>query len=147
MSSTPAILCGTMLREVVHCNSIVSWHCGCAAAKAARSILADEAGGIAATAAVLAKLFNPAALSSYQLSGPAVWEQLSGPAVWGQLFGPVVWEQLSGPAVWELLSVPAVWELLSGPAVWELLSGPAVWATPAAWTGCPPPRFPCQECT
>jgi hypothetical protein len=92
-----------MLREVVRCNSIVSRHCGCAAAKAARSILADEAGGIAATAAVLAKLFKPAAFSSYQLSGPAVWEQLSG---------------------------PAVWELLSGPAVWGLLSGPAVWAAP-----------------
>ena len=66
----------------MRCNSIVSRHCGCAAAKAARSILADEAGGIAATAAVLAKLFKPAALSSYQLSGQAVWEQLSGPAVW-----------------------------------------------------------------
>jgi hypothetical protein len=103
-----------MLREVVRCNSIVSRHCGCAAAKAARSILADEAGGIAATAAGPAKLFKPAAFSSLQLSGPAVWEQLSGPAVW---------EQLSGPAVWELLSGPAVWGLLSGPAVWAAPGG------------------------
>ena len=102
------------MREVVRCNSIVSRHCGCAAAKAARSILADEAGGIATTAAVLAKLFKPAAFSSYQLSGPAAWEQLSGPAVW---------EQLSGPAVWELLSGPAVWGLLSGPAVWAAPGG------------------------
>jgi hypothetical protein len=112
-----------MLREVVRCNSIVSRHCGCAAAKAARSILADEAGGIAATAAVLAKLFKPAAFSSYQLSGPAVWEQLSGPAAWEQLSGPAVWEQLSGPAMWGLLSGPAVWGLLSGPAVWAAPGG------------------------
>ncbi len=93
----PAILCGTTLREVVRCNSIVSRHHSCAAAMAARSILADEAGGIAATAAVLARLFKPAALSSYQLSGPAVWELLSGPAVWKQLSGPAVWKQLSVP--------------------------------------------------
>ncbi len=58
---------------------------------------------------MLARLFNPAALSSYQLSGPAVWELLSGLAVWEQLSGPAVWEQLSGPAAWELLSGPAVW--------------------------------------
>jgi hypothetical protein len=102
-----------MLREVVHCSSIVSRHCGCAAAKAARSILADEAGGIAATAAVLAKLFKPTALSLYQLSGLAVWEQLSG--------------RRCGSSY---ISGPAVWELLSGPAVWGLLSGPAVWAAP-----------------
>ncbi len=98
----------------MRCNSIVSRHCGCADAKAVRSILVDEAGGIAATAAVLAKLFKPAALSSYQLSGPAVWEQLSGPAVWEQLSGQAVWEQLSGPAVWELLSGPAVWAVPGG---------------------------------
>ena len=84
----------------MRCNSIVSRHCVCAAAKAARSILADEAGGITDTAEVLAKLFKLAALSSYQLSGPAVWELLSGPAVWEQLSGPAVWELLSGPAVW-----------------------------------------------
>jgi hypothetical protein len=90
----------------VRCNSIVSRHRGCAAAQAARSILADEAGGIAATAAVLARLFKPAALSSYQLSGPAVWEQLSGPAVWEQLSSPAVWELLSAPTPPDQIAVP-----------------------------------------
>jgi hypothetical protein len=85
-----------MLREVVRCNSIVSRHCGCAAAMAARSILADEAGGIAATAAGPAKLFKPAAFSSFQLSGPAVWEQLSSPVVWERLYGLAVWEVPGG---------------------------------------------------
>jgi hypothetical protein len=67
----------------------------------ARSTWADVAGKIAAIGLPLARLFNPAACSSfYQLSGPAVWEQLSGAAVWEQLSGPTAWEQLSGPAVW-----------------------------------------------
>jgi hypothetical protein len=125
-----------MLREVVRWSSIVSRHRGCPAPMAARSTRADEAGGIAAMGLRLARLFNPAIRSSYQLSGPAVREQLSGPAVLEQLSGPAVWEQQSGPAVWEQLSGPAVWEQLSGLAVWEQLSGLAVWeqlSGPAVW--------------
>jgi hypothetical protein len=107
-----------MLREVVRWSSIVLRHRSCAAAMAARSTWANVACGIPAICLPLARLFNSAIHSSYQLSGPAVWEQLSGPAVWMWLSGPAVWEQLSGPAVWEQLSGPAVREQLSGPAVW-----------------------------